>query len=319
MAITVRATGAGDGPRPVDAARDLGEIVELLRQVFGESPESNELPFGNPGGVNDWFVRFNPAAARLANGFVWQVDGRVVGNATLLTTKLWDRFLVANVAVHPDYRRRGIARGLMEAISVDVRKKGGRVILLQVIKDNQPAIALYRALGYEAIGNMTTWHAAASRIRQIAPGEEGLRIEPLAGRAWREAYALDTSAVPGDLNWPEPLRPDAYRRVWWQRALDFMNGRQTEAWVISDDGRLAGLAGLSGEWGHSHMLTLRVRPEWAGRLERPLLAKLLRRLPLLPRRGVRIDHPDDDALVSQLLSEANMKTLRTLTHMRLVL
>jgi ribosomal protein S18 acetylase RimI-like enzyme len=319
MVISVPANGAGDGLRPVDAARDLAQIIDLLKQVFGDSLESEDRPLFGDGGANDWFMRFNPAAARLANGFVWQADGRLVGNATLLTTKLWDRFLVANVAVHPSYRRRGIARGLMQAVTASVRSRGGRVILLQVVKGNQPAIDLYRSLGYESIGNMTTWHATASRVRQIPAGDEALTIEPLAGSAWREAFALDTSCVPADLNWPEPLRPDAYRRGWRQRAVDFMNGRQQETWVTVEEGHITGLAGLSGEWGHSHVLTLRVGPAWSGQLERPLLAKLFRRLHYLPRRAVRIDHPENDTLTAQLLTEANMTAQRTLTHMRLEL
>jgi hypothetical protein len=52
-------------------------------------------------------------------------------------------------------------------------------------------------------------------------------------------------------------------------------------------------------------------------LERPLLAKLMRRLQYLPRRNVQIDHPDDDELVNSLLQEANFQPRRTLTHMRL--
>ena len=69
--------------------------------------------------------------------------------------------------------------------------------------------------------------------------------------------------------------------------------------------------------GRSHLLTLRVHPDTAGRLERPLLAKLVRRLQYLPRRNVRIDHPDNDSVAGALLSEANFTVQRTLTHMRL--
>ena len=60
-----------------------------------------------------------------------------------------------------------------------------------------------------------------------------------------------------------------------------------------------------------------VHPDAAGRLERPLLAKLVRRLQYLPRRNVRIDHPDNDIVTNALLTEANFTVQRTLTHMRL--
>lgn len=321
MAFSIPATRAGDGIRPVNMPHDLGQLVDLLKLVFGESLDADDRQlFGHSGSnaVNELMVRFNPASSRLAHGFVWQIDGRIIGNATLLSTKMWDRFLVANVAVHPDFRRRGIARGLMQAITSSVRSRGGRDILLQVVKTNQPAIDLYESLGYRRIGNLTTWHAPATRLRPIPDGDERLpEIVPLPNRRWRDAYALDVAAVPADLNWPEPLLPDAYRRMWWQRAGDFMNGRQVETWMAAEGGALTGVVTIASEWGRSHLLSLRVRPDHQRQLERPLLAKALRRLQYLSRRSARIDHPEADEMTGQLLQEANFTVQRTLTHMRL--
>lgn len=325
MIVTVPGDRAQfEGLRPVDLSRDLSQIVNLLRAVFGESMEAEErewLGDASVGGVNQVLYRFNPSAARLANGFVWQAEGRIVGNVTLLPTKIWDRFLVANVAVYPEYRRRGIARALMEAVTDAVRARRGRVILLQVVKNNQPAIDLYRRLGYHAIGNMTTWHASASRLRQIPSadgGAEATPVRPLPGHLWRAAYQLDTACVGADLNWPEPIPPDVYHRTWWRRAGDFLNGRQVETWTTTDQGgRLCGLATISSEFGRSHLVSVRVDERWAERHERLLVAKVLRRLNYLPRRNVRIDHPDSDEVMNALLREANFTVQRTLTHMRL--
>jgi ribosomal protein S18 acetylase RimI-like enzyme len=323
MVITLSEARASDGLRPIDMSRDVPQIVELLKMVFGEALELDEGQLlGDDVGaqISNLFYRFNPATSRLTNGFVWLADGRIVGNVTLLSTMSWDRFLVANVAVHPNYRRRGIARAMMHAVTSAVKKRGGRAILLQVVKDNESAIDLYRSLGYVGVGHMTTWYSSASRLRRIDPpaGAPAIDVRPLPGRQWREAYALDTACVPADLNWPEPLRPDAYRQTIWQRLGDVMNSRLFETWAAAEvNDRLAGLATISSQWGRSHLLTLRVHPDAAGRLERPLLAKLVRRLQYLPRRNVRIDHPDDDIVANALLTEANFTVQRTLTHMRL--
>jgi hypothetical protein len=64
-------------------------------------------------------------------------------------------------------------------------------------------------------------------------------------------------------------------------------------------------------------MALRIHPAWRGQLERPLLAKAIRRISYLSTRNVRIDHPDDDQLTDQLLQEANFQPRRTLTHMSL--
>lgn len=319
MVVTVPASQQGqDGIRPINVSHDIPQIVGLLRMVFGESLDGEERQvFGEANARADFMLRFDPAAARLANGFVWEADGRIVGNVTLLTTKIYGRYLIANVAVHPSYRQRGIARALMNTATNAVRARNGHAILLQVVKDNAPAINLYRSLGYATVGNVSTWVSGASRLRQL-PLERPADIRPLPGRLWREAYQLDTSRVPADLNWPEPLRPDAYQGGLVRRFFDFMAGREIESWATFDErGRLAGLATIWSEAARAHMVSVRVRADYAGELERPLLAKAVRRLAYIPRRIVRVDHPEDDLVMSQQLQEANFAVQRTLTHMRL--
>ena len=64
---------------------------------------------------------------------------------------------ITNVAVHPDYRRRGIADELMKAMKAefDARKAAGEDIVgitLEVRKSNTPAIKLYEKYGFKAEG-----------------------------------------------------------------------------------------------------------------------------------------------------------------------
>ena len=53
--------------------------------------------------------------------------------------------------VEPALRRRGVARALMEAL---MHEAAGEVeqLTLSVVKENEPATALYRALGFESYG-----------------------------------------------------------------------------------------------------------------------------------------------------------------------
>jgi ribosomal protein S18 acetylase RimI-like enzyme len=321
MVITVPTDQKHTGLRPINANRDIPGIVELLRRVFGESLDGEERQvFGDTTARPDFLMRFDPSASRLSGGFVWEADGRIVGNVTLLPTKIWGRFLIANVAVHPSYRGQGIARALMNAATRAVQERHGYAILLQVVKGNLPAISLYQSLGYIELGNMNTWTASATRLRQLSKTgvEPAVDIRPLSGRLWREAFELDTSRVPADLNWPEPLQPDAYRSGVIRRLSDFFSGRQREVWVTADaGGQLAGLASITSEVGHANLVSVRVRSDCVGTLERPLLGKVVRRLAYIPRRVVRIDHPEDDLPMNEQLQEANFTIQRTLTHMRL--
>jgi hypothetical protein len=256
---------------------------------------------------------------------VWEDNGHIVGNVSLLPTRLLGRFIVANVAVHPHFRRRGIARALMEAVLDTVERHGGQVVMLQVRHDNDSAIRLYRSLGFHVAGNMTSWEASYAQVRLLPVEVSGRRpdqlgpfyVRPLRGGEWRLAWDLDRRSLPADLNWPDPLDPDAYRRDLWRRVDRLFGGRLQENWVaVTATDELAGVASILGEWGRAHTLSLRVPEAWRGAAERPLLAKLLRRLQYLPRRHIRLEHPAGDALVTDLLCEANFSARRTLTVMR---
>ncbi|WP_242138539.1 GNAT family N-acetyltransferase [Sphingomonas sp. TREG-RG-20F-R18-01] len=60
---------------------------------------------------------------------------------------------ISAVCTHPDYRGQGFARALMEAVLVPLLERGEGVFL-HSYADN-PAVALYRALGFEVRREMT--------------------------------------------------------------------------------------------------------------------------------------------------------------------
>lgn len=323
MVVTVPTYREGNGARPVNLNKDIPALMDLLQTVFGEKMDGHSRRVFADAQYSPkpaFFWRLNPAVSRLSPGFVWEANGRIVGNVTLLATSSPRRYLVANVAVAPDHRRRGIAYGLMAAVEAEVSSRGGHEVLLQVVKDNEPAVKLYQNLNYESLGSITTWHTSISRLRDLPyQPEYGAHppIKSLPRNRWREAFMLDKMSLHPDLNWPEPIPNDIYKQSWWQRFSNFMNGRFLETWVvINTEGQMVGLGRIWGEWGRPHLVALRVHPQWKGQIERPLFTKIIRRLRQLPRRNVRFDHPDNDELVNNLLSEANFTKKRTLTHMR---
>lgn len=323
-----------DGPRLINLSRDIPQVMKLLELVFGGTLDADgqrilsDSTRVSQGPAFLW--RLNPATSKLALGFVWEASGRIVGNVTLLNTKTEGRYQVVNVAVHPDFRRRGIARGLMRQVTTMVRQRDGREIMLQVEKNNLSAVTLYQSLGYEALGSMTNWQTAVSRLRAIPPALKPLteaasrppviRIRDLRRQEWAAAYALDRASLPAELNWPELPPPDFYKTSWWGQMANYVNGRRAESWVAATaQEELVGLVHIFSEWGQPHIVLMRTHPAWRGQLERPLAAKMVRRLQELPRRNIRLEHPDEDFTMNELLREANFTPRRTLTHMRLTL
>jgi ribosomal protein S18 acetylase RimI-like enzyme len=317
--------------RPINLRRDARQIWELLDLVFGPTLDAegrrlldSNLALSYSPNV---MLQLSQAAGGPVPGFVWEEEGRIVGNISLLGTKMEGRYLIANVAVHPGRRRQGIGRALVREVIKYLRGRDGRSLWLQVESSNQSARLLYERLGFAAVGNLTTWDLANGRLRQIRPpetvqngGSSPVAARPLRRAEWRAAYNLDRVSLNPALNWPEPVEREAYKQGLWRWLGDFVNGRQWESWVMADsEGALTGMVTISSEWFRPHRLSLRVSPAWQGQLEQPLLAKALRRLRYLQPRGARIDHPEDDRVVDALLREANFRARRTLTIMKLEL
>ena len=59
---------------------------------------------------------------------------------------------VMNVAVHPDFRRRGIAESLIIRLVDELKMRGSHALMLEVRASNTPAIALYEKLGFRQVG-----------------------------------------------------------------------------------------------------------------------------------------------------------------------
>jgi len=59
---------------------------------------------------------------------------------------------INNIAVDPAYRRRGVARALMDDLLARARAGGAKSVFLEVAVDNVPAQRLYDAYGFVGLG-----------------------------------------------------------------------------------------------------------------------------------------------------------------------
>jgi ribosomal protein S18 acetylase RimI-like enzyme len=96
-----------------------------------------------------------PGACNLFLG-AFTVDApQLVGIAGLLTSEFFKTRhsgRITSLFVHPAHRRPGIARRLVEDLLAQAALGGLRSVRLEVVADNQNAIALYRLLGFTAYG-----------------------------------------------------------------------------------------------------------------------------------------------------------------------
>lgn len=77
-------------------------------------------------------------------------EGDTLVGFALCEARQWNRTLwIWEFHVAPTHRRRGIGRCLMEAVVRRARQAGFRIIGLETQSANVPAIAFYRAVGFE--------------------------------------------------------------------------------------------------------------------------------------------------------------------------
>lgn len=65
---------------------------------------------------------------------------------------------ILNIAVHPDFRRQGAGRALMEHAHAEAAAMGAQELLLEVRRSNTAAQALYRSLGYTEIAQRKNYY-----------------------------------------------------------------------------------------------------------------------------------------------------------------
>jgi ribosomal protein S18 acetylase RimI-like enzyme len=329
--LTGQITENNNGLRPLDPMSDLRGIADLIEEAFaddlGNSGQKalNELRWlSRLKPVLWWMVYSNPEHSDFLSGFVWQEDRKIVGNITINRTGAGThRWLISNLAVSDNYRRRGIARGLMYAALELVNEYNGKVVSLQVRQDNLPARRLYDELQFNEVSGTTYLKAGKVPMVNQIPVPPGIRLRPRRFDVVdsRSAYNLACAATPLSVQKDWPIR----QRHFQLGSSDHINNLfqslwgagPTEYWVVEDGQRfVATLIVTPGVFGKRHKIDLTVHPDWRGVLEKPLLSRALHYLCRWPTRGLDIGHPTFHPEAIQAYQELGLEKKQTLIWMK---
>ena len=128
-------------------------ITEMNATHVAQVAELEKICFADP-----WSEK--SVASELDNIWaLWLVaveDDRVIGYIGSQTSI--DETDVMNVAVHPDYRRQGIAEALIASLLNDLKEQGSHSLTLEVRASNVPAITLYEKLGFAEVGRRKNYY-----------------------------------------------------------------------------------------------------------------------------------------------------------------
>ena len=131
----------------------MTKLTEMTAAQVSQVAALEKICFSDP-----WSEK--SIASELENPLsLWLValDGDIVAGYVGSQTVLGETDMM-NVAVCPDYRRQGIAEGLILALIADLKARESHCLTLEVRDSNASARALYEKLGFSEIGRRKNYY-----------------------------------------------------------------------------------------------------------------------------------------------------------------
>ena len=307
--------------RPLNILRDLPSVADLVETCFASTLDDDGRRFlqqmrrsGRDNAFMRWAAQVVDTVSMPLSGFVWEEAGSLIGNVSLIPYhgNHQKYYLIANVAVHPNHRRRGIGRFLTQAALEHACSKNPAEIWLQVRDDNPGAIKLYQCLGFQTLASRSSWRVNLDRLSSLPDLQR--QVTRRKNNDWSIQHQYLRRAYPENLDWYSPL-PISSLSAGFAYAIErFVLGEETRHWVSRRGNELeAAISWQPAPSGYPDRLWLAVPPTGAGDA---LLALLLQsRVDLSYRRTtLAIDYPSGEYV--DVIQAAGFKLQRTLLWMK---
>jgi len=284
--------------RKVDIEQDLGQIADLIEICFGEQMDEDGHEYLRQirRAARDvrqivWVRGSNEWVAMPLHGYVYLDGERIVGNVTLVPYQKSGKwiYLICNVAVHPEYRRRGIGRFMTEQGMAHIRQQKAQAAWLQVRQDNLPAIHLYETLGFRHQAVRTLWRASGGQL--IGQMPKNIHIRPRRQEDWPQQRAWLQTTYSEAVAWNLFFKLETFLPGWWRWVVHYFRNERVENWCAWRDGELTGAISWAEARFHQEALWPVLQDEGDEETLCALLRFMRRRLPT--HRPVVVNFPAD--------------------------
>ena len=328
LSIASDISSPAEGVRQIDVRRDLRAIAELISNTF-----ANELDVRGQASLRELrslsrlgpllFLMVPPSGelGGFLQGFVWEADGEVVGNITIQQADYdGSRWMIANEAVRPDYRKRGIAGALMQAALTHIKESRGEWTVLQVDDTNDVARRLYQHLGFRDVLTATSLRCSQlSPIpNTILPADTNLKR--LHDSDWSAVNHLLHRSLPESARWLNPTRVHNYRRNSDSQIIlrwgHFIGLSQRERLGIYCGSDLMGVLDLWTRPRGEHEIDILMHPDVREDWTAPLLHHGLQQLQRYPHQPIAATFYNYQPQAIVALQTLGFRTTRVLTTMR---
>jgi len=305
--------------------RDLPRVADLIELCFANNMDSEGQSYvrqmrraSRDASFMRWASNAIESASMPLSGFVWEEDSRIIGNASLVPFRNNGKriHLIANVATHPEHRRRGIARALTEQVMQNARQRGTNELWLHVRADNPGAVQMYTDLGFIERAQRTIWRVKKDTYLSIAQSSRQDRALGLPtvtkrhSRFWAQQFTWLNQLHPEQLGWYRSLNWNNLKPGIWNWLYRAFVEFDLKQWAVHKNGHLQGVAA----W----IPTIRNSPIWLAcdsNADSDSISMLLRKSirDLGYRQNLTLEHPA--GLQEEALSAAGFTIVRTLIWM----
>jgi len=236
--------------RAVDLRRDLDAVADLIDTCFSTTMDKDGRDYVRYIRRMANYARFLGQTEHMPdryavplNGWVWEEDGFVIGNLTLIPHRKQGKrvMLIANVAVLPEFRRKGIGRALTEQGIAGARAQGVDEVWLQVRDDNPAAEHLYRELGFIERMRRTTWLAEPEK-ELVRPQVPQVRATNRKNEDWLPQKDWLEAAYPADAAWNLGFNADRLKPGIIPSIKAILGDLPFRCWSARWENRLLGVA-----------------------------------------------------------------------------
>jgi ribosomal protein S18 acetylase RimI-like enzyme len=318
-AITVPMTVTPPQLRALNIVRDLPGVADLVEQCFANTMDSegrNYIQQMRRAGQDNSFLHWASKAVETVSmplsGYIWEENGEIIGNVSLIPYRHARKkyYLIANVAVRPEYRKRGIGRALTVAAMQLAKHRHADETWLHVRDDNPGAIELYRSLGFVELARRTTWQTLADR--NTRPGKPDIVVTRRYPRDWPAQETWLRRLYPDLLNWYQSVPWNSLRPGFGLMLYRFISDDDVHHWVARTKNNPSAMVSWQGMAGRNNRLWVAVPPEGSEDILTELL--LTARHQYFWREKTSLDFPA--GIYSVSIEAAGFHPTRTLLWMK---
>lgn len=143
---------------------DLDEVMEIERTCFRQ-PWTREM------------FESDLLQTEFTYYIVAKLKGKLIGYAGMWVAG--GEAHITTIAVHPNYRRKGVGSTLMRTLLEEALRRGAEIAVLEVRQSNTAAQKLYRKYGFRPVGVRRNYYSNPTEdalVYELSPIKDAIRM-----------------------------------------------------------------------------------------------------------------------------------------------